>query len=171
MGGKRMLRLPCKGKPTSTDERVFMDKLPQFVALAVPSKAGGMDVQQAMITGVSALPAGAIDPEAHDGAGALGRADLTVFSSLQAPHPAAGVVLFDSFESAKAAIEAHAALGIKFVCAYIPKAFVSAEEWVAEELRRLKRLTDGHADVLTEATAHLGPTADHKPEQEETQQA
>jgi hypothetical protein len=148
-----------------------MDKLPQFVALAVPSTAGGMEVQQAMITAVSAMPSGAIDAAVHDGAGALGRADLTVFSPLQAPHPAAGVVLFDSFESAKAAIEAHAAAGVKFICAYIPKAFVSAEEWVATELAKVRRMTEGHADALTDATGHLGPTADHKPEQEETQQA
>lgn len=145
-----------------------MDKLPQFVALAVPSIAGGMDVMQAMVTGAHALPDGVIDPEVHDAAGALGRADLTVFSSLQAPHPAAGVVLFDSFASAKAAIEAHAEKGIKFVCAYIPKAFISAEEWMAGELAKVKRATDGHSDVLTEATAHLGPTADHKPDAEET---
>lgn len=143
-----------------------MDKLPQFVALAVPSTSGGMDVMQAMVTGASALPAGAIDPEVHDAAGALGRADLTVFSSLQAPHPAAGVVLFDSFESAKAAIEAHAEKGIKFVCAYIPKAFISAEEWLKGELVKLKLATQGHADELTDATGHLGPTADHKDDAE-----
>src|SRR5260221_13976079 len=62
--------------------------------------------EQGVVTAKGAMP------------GLIGRANLQVFPDLQAPHPVAGVALFDSYESAEACMEAYAAKGMKFVCAY-----------------------------------------------------
>ncbi len=89
--------------------------------------------------------------------GRRARVDLRIFPPPQAPHPAAGVILYDGFASARAACAAHAEKGIKFVCAYVPAGFVSAGKWVEDQLAAVREATRGDEKNLSQLTAHLDP--------------
>lgn len=135
-----------------------METAPQMIAVIAPS-ANGSDVHAALVTSKSEDVAGLIDTAVHDGAGLIGKANVTIFPDLAAPHPAAGLPLFDSFASAKAAAKAYADKGLKFICAYLPHAMTDMQDWLEKEINALKDLTDGHAATLSKITAKVATDA------------
>jgi hypothetical protein len=107
-----------------------------IVGVMGPS-ANGQEVHPGVITSSDENAAGLIDPAvSEDGTmrGLIGRANVTIFPDLQAPHPAAGVALFDSYDSAKDAATAYAQKGMKFVCAYHMQEEVAVEK-IVDQMR------------------------------------
>ncbi len=87
--------------------------------------------------------------------GLIGRANLQVFPDLQAPHPVAGVALFESYESAEACMEAYAAKGMKFVCAY----HVHEETDIQAVIADMRRELAVHSTQLSAIYAQHFPEA------------
>lgn len=102
-------------------------------------------------------------------AGLIGRCNATIFPDLGVPHPAASLPLFDSFESAEAALERYAAKKMKFVGAY----HVNEEMDVEQAMRRMQKELDGHAAQLSTIIAtHFPDEQEHGAEAEgQTQEA
>ena len=78
-------------------------------------------------------------------AGLIGWCNATIFPDLGVPHPVAKLALFESFEHAEAAVEAFAAKGLKFVCAY----HVEEHMDVAAVMKDMQGRLDAHAEQLS----------------------
>jgi hypothetical protein len=150
-----------------------MDKLTFPIVGVMGPVSNGQSVHPGLITSSDTTTAGLIDnavlPDELDDAGVMtgnklpmpglvGRANVQIFPDLMPPHPAAGLALFDSFESAEACFEAYAAKNMKFVCAYHVHEETDVEK-IIEEMRG--ELAD-HAHKLSEIYAQ------HFPEEKET---
>lgn len=114
-------------------------QLGQIVAVIGP-RSNGKEIHPAMITGYLEDTANLLDPKVHDGEGMVGRVNVTIFPDLGAPHPAAGLPLFADFGAAKAALAAHAAKGMKFLCAYWPE----GEKAHIAEIERVRGALEKH---------------------------
>ncbi len=137
-----------------------MNGQPQFVAVVVPAANGsGTDVHAAMVTSSVPPNPGSVDAGVHDGEGHVANINATVFPDLGAPHPVAGIPMFDSLENAVKAIEAYAEKGLKFICAYAPQETAKAQEWMAAELQKVRDQVSSHAAAISEITAKLEPKA------------
>jgi hypothetical protein len=88
--------------------------------------------------------------------GLIGRANVTIFPDLQQPHPAGGVALFDSYDSAFEAAKRYAQKGLKFVCAYHTQEELAVEKTVGQ-------MRDAMAQHAAELTAMV---KEHLPQAE-----
>jgi hypothetical protein len=150
-----------------------MDKLTFPIVGVMGPVSNGQSVHPGLITSSDTTTAGLIDnavlPDELDEAGVMtgnklpmpglvGRANVQIFPDLQAPHPAAGLALFDSFESAEACFEAYAAKNMKFVCAY----------HMHEEVEIQKAMDEMRAEMDAQAARLSEIYAQHFPEEKET---
>lgn len=148
-----------------------MEKLVFPIVAVMGPVSNGQSVHPGLITSSDLLTTGLIDnavlPDELDGdgkatgnklamPGLMGRANVTVFPDLQAPHPIAGVAVFESFEAAEIAMEAYAQKGMKFVCAY----HVQEEMDVAKALDHMRAELKGHSERLTEVLAQHFPVGE-----------
>ena len=81
-------------------------------------ESNGQTCHPGLVTATDDATVNLLDPTVGELKGLMGTCNVTIFPDLQAPHPAARIPLFNSYESAAEAVRAYAEQGMDFACAY-----------------------------------------------------